>query len=382
MDNLANDYPEKILGKHEAPCLSLYQPTHRGFPERQQDPIRFRNLVKRLEESLRQKYPDREIAPLLAPFHELAADADFWNHNLDGLAVLGAADMFRVYRLQRPIEELAIVADSFHTKPLMRIVQSADRYQILALNRHSARLFEGNRDSVDEIALAPAVPSNLDEVSTREPERNRATRTHGRVEPGVMGRHGASDSKQDGIDAETEKFFREVDRAVLENHSRPSDLPLLLAALPEHHHLLRKVSNNPYLMDASIDVDASKLSLDELRERAWALVQPRYLDRLASLIEAFSAAEAKQHGSADLSDVARAATEGRVATLLLEAGRSIPGRIDADTGALADAKLDDPQIDDMLDDLGERVLRGGGEVVIVPADRMPTRSGLAAIYRF
>jgi len=41
--------------------------------------------------------------------------------------------MFRVYRLQRPVPELAIVADSFHTKPLLRILQSADRYQVLAL---------------------------------------------------------------------------------------------------------------------------------------------------------------------------------------------------------------------------------------------------------
>ena len=87
-------------------------------------------------------------------------------------------------------------------------------------------------------------------------------------------------------------------------------------------------------------------------------------------------------GGVDLSDVARAATEGRVATLLLEADRHIPGRIDADTGALVEARLDDPRIDDMLDDLGERVLRSGGEVVIVPADRMPTPSGLAATYRF
>ena len=135
-------------------------------------------------------------------------------------------------------------------------------------------------------------------------------------------------------------------------------------------------------MDASLDVDASQLSLDELRERAWAVVQPRYLERLAGLIDAFAAAQARQQGSADLSDVARAATEGRVATLLLEADRHIPGRIDADTGALVEARLDDPRIDDMLDDLGERVLRSGGEVVIVPADRMPTRSGLAATYRF
>ena len=33
-------------------------------------------------------------------------------------------------------------------------------------------------------------------------------------------------------------------------------------------------------------------------------------------------------------------------------------------------------------DLGERVLRTGGEVVIVPAERMPTQTGAAAIYRF
>lgn len=382
MANLSNDYPARILGTHEAPCLSLYQPTHRQFPDRQQDPIRFRNLVKQLETSLQQKYADRDIAPLLAPFNALADDAEFWNHGAEGLAVLGAADMFGVYRLQRPVEELAIVADSFHTKPLMRIVQSADRYQILALSRHSARLFEGNRDRVDEIALAPEVPRDLDDLAMREAQRDRASRTHGRVEPGVMGRHGASDVKQDGIEGDTEKFFREVDRAVLEHHSRPSGWPLLLAALPEHHHLLRQVSTNPHLMDASLDVDASQLSLDELRERAWAVVQPRYLERLAGLIDAFAAAQTRQQGSADLSDVARAATEGRVATLLLEADRHIPGRIDADTGALVEARLDDPRIDDMLDDLGERVLRSGGEVVIVPADRMPTRSGLAATYRF
>src|SRR3546814_14650108 len=78
-------------------------------------------------------------------------------------------------------------------------------------------------------------------------------------------------------------------------------------------------------------------------------------DVCSSDIDAFAAAQARQNGSADLSDVARAAAEGRVATLLLEAGRSIPGRIDAGTGAFSNAELDDPRIDDGLDDLGEQV---------------------------
>lgn len=118
MDALEHDYPSVLLADHEPPCLSLYQPTHRHHPDNQQDPVRFRNLVRALEASMRQRYAAREIRPLLAPFHDLAVDHAFWNHALDGLAVLASPGTFKVYRLQRPVAELAVVAESFHTKPL------------------------------------------------------------------------------------------------------------------------------------------------------------------------------------------------------------------------------------------------------------------------
>jgi hypothetical protein len=35
----------------------------------------------------------------------------------------------------------------------------------------------------------------------------------------------------------------------------------------------------------------------------------------------------------------------------------------------------------VIDDLAEAVLRTGGEVVVVPAARMPTDTGLAATFR-
>ena len=382
MDLLANDYPDVILARHAAPCLSLYQPTHRRHPENLQDPIRFGNLVKQLSQSLQKKYPQRDSAPLLAPLHALANDSRFWNHTLEGLAVLVAPDFFRVYRLQRPVAELAVVADSFHTKPLLRIVQSADRYQVLGLNRHEVRLFEGNRDSLDEIELAPEVPRTLAEAMDRDVERDRATRTYGPIKPQTMGRHGASDVKQDGIRADTGHFFRAIDRSVLEHHSRPTGLPLLLAAMPEHHHPFREVSRNPNLLKESIDVHPDDLTVDALRERVWEQLQPHYLQRLAGLVDRFHAAGHREQASDDLAESARAAVAGRIDTLLLEAERQVPGRMDAASGAVTLGELDDPELDDLLDDLGERVLATGGEVVMVPAERMPTRTGLAAIYRF
>lgn len=168
----------------------------------------------------------------------------------------------------------------------------------------------------------------------------------------------------------------------MQHCSQPSGMRLILAALPEHHHLFRTISSNPLLMKEALDVHPDNLTLDELRERAWQLVQPHYLERLAGLVEAFGKAAANAQGSEALDAIAKAAIEGRIATLLIEADRLIPGTIDVDAGKIIPGELADPKVDDVLDDLGERVLKAGGEVIIVPAERMPTKSGAAAIFRF
>ncbi len=382
MYSLNYDYPAVLLAEREAPCLSLYQPTHRQHPDNAQDPLRYRNLVKQLAASLREKYPTRDISALLQPFEALADDRDFWNHTGDGLAVLGAPDFFRVYRLQRPVAELAVVADSFHNKPLMRIVQSADRYQILGLSRHAFRVFEGNRDAMDELPPINGVPQTADEwLGKDSDDREGAHRAYGPEGGTAVTRHG-TDVKQDADDRDTEQFFRAVDAAVLQHCSQPSGQPLILAALPQHHALFRSVSTNPSLMDEAIDVHPDAMSLDALRERAWQVVQPHYLQRLAGLVESFSTAAANGRGADGLRAIAEAAVAGRVETLLIEAERLFPGRIDATSGAITTANLAHPDVDDVIDDLGEIVLRKRGEVIVVPAGRMPTNTGVAAIYRF
>ncbi|MEO6446540.1 MAG: hypothetical protein ABIZ91_00190 [Gemmatimonadaceae bacterium] len=71
-----------------------------------------------------------------------------------------------------------------------------------------------------------------------------------------------------------------------------------------------------------------------------------------------------------------------MATLLIDAEWNLPGRIDASTGSISFDDPDEAQVDDVLDDLGELVLKRGGDVVVVPGDQMPTTTGIAAIYRF
>ena len=382
MTTLFNSYPHKLVANSEPPCLSLYQPTHRHHPDNQQDPIRFKNLVKTLEESLKRKYPTQEIRAMLAPYAALLEESDFWNHSLDGLAVLSNAREFQVFRLQRTVPEIAVAADSFHTKPLLRILQSADRFQILALTRSQIRLYEGSRYALDEIELAPEVPQTItDALGDEFTEPHLTVASYGMCVKGPAMRHGHG-SKKDELDVDVERFFRVIDRAITDYHSKPSSLPLMLAALPEYHTPFRRVSKNPFLLVNGIDVNPEALSPDALRERAWKVIAPQYFARMDDLAEAFRQAKAKDFGDDDLAVVANAAVAGRINTLLLEADRHVAGKLNTATGAIEFEDLHHPDPDDLLDDLGEHVLNLGGKVVVVPADRMPSSTGCAAIYKF
>jgi len=243
-------------------------------------------------------------------------------------------------------------------------------------------LFEGDRHTLEAVPLMAGVPQTMTEALGDElTEPHTTVSSYGGVGRGHMAMHHGQGGKKDEIDIDAERFFRAVDRALLEHHSRPSGLPLMLAALPEHHHLFRKLSHNPFLMASGLMVDPQGLKHEELRQRVWEVAAPQQQAQQAALTNAYAAAVAKGLGSEDLSRVAHAAAAGRVATLLIEAERQMAGRIDGSTGRIDPADIGNPRVDDVLDDLGALVESMGGEVHVLPADRMPCRTGVAASFR-
>ncbi len=383
--NLLNDavLPE-LIAAQQAPCLSLYQPTHRTHPANVQDPIRFSNLVKQAEESLMLKYPNGKTAALLEPFKALVADNDFWKYNLDGLAVFAAPGFFKVVRVQRPVPELVVAADSFHLKPLRRALQTVDRFHVLGLSLDRIVLFEGNRDALDEMKPASGVPVTMTDALGEElTEKHQTVASYGGRGGNGGGemRHGHG-GKSDEMDKDVERFFRTVDRAIMEYHTRPSGHSLVLAALPEHQGIFRRVSHNPKLLAEAVAIDPTGVVPDKLRRLVWEAVEPRYHAHVRALVEKFGTARAQGLGSDDLMEVASAAAAGRVATLLVDADQAIAGRLDTTTGKVVFDSLLDPRVDDLLDDLSELVTDRGGSVMVVPGDVMPSKTGVAAMYRY
>lgn len=384
MKLLTKELIQELLAANQAPCLSLYMPTHQKHPENLQDIIVFKNLVRQMEESLTQKYSAGEVQKHLEPVKALLNNEDIWNHTLNGLAVFSAEGMFEVVRLHKSVEELAIVADSFHTKPLRQYLQSLEHFHVLCLTLHDIRLFEGNRHSLMEVELAVDTPKTItDALGDELTDKHTTVDSYGGIGGESSAMHHGHGGKKEETEKDAERYFRIVANTIYKQYSKPSGWPLILAALPEHHNLFQKVSKNPLLLPNGITINPSSVSPDQLANMAWEIMEPEYNLKLDSLIARFEQARANGKGSDDYKEVAVAAVGGRVDTLLVEADRIIAVRVtNLETGNTQKKDLSNPKVDDLLDDMGELVIKMGGQVMVLPTDKMPSETGLAAIFRY
>ncbi|WP_150298911.1 baeRF3 domain-containing protein [Pseudomonas profundi] len=386
-ERISRETLNELIKMEKQTCLSLYMPTHRSFPEREQDPIRYKNMLRELRERLQAQHPEADAAALMKPFEALLDDHDFWIYQRDGIAVLCGENFFRVFSLQQTVPEYVIVNSHPYLKPLLRIVQSSDRYQVLCLARDKVRLFEGNSDVLDEVELVPEVPRNLDKALGSElTEKGQSGHPGGYSSAGERGdpqmHEAGGPDKQAEIDHDRDRFFRVVDRAILDHYSRPSGLPLILAGLPENQSFFRAQSHNPKILKEGINLGQGSLDVRALQQRSNELMERRNSERLSGILEQYATSKPQNQATDDLREIGSAAAQGKVGTLLVEADREVPGQVDRDTGAVLLDETGDRTATDVLDELILLVLERGGDVDVVPAERMPGRSGAAAIYRF
>ncbi len=384
MELLTKELVQELLAADQAPCLSIYMPTHRKHPENLQDIILFKNLVRQMKESLLQKYSAGEVQTHLEPLETLADDNNTWSHTSDGLAVFSAPGLFKVVGAHKSFEELALVADSFHTKPLRQYLQSLDHFHVLGLSLHDIRLFEGNRHSLTEVDLTADTPKTITEALGDDlTDKHTTVASYGGSGGESSPMHHGHGGRKDETEKDTERYFRVVANTIYEQYSKPSGWPLILAALTEHQSLFQKVNKNPLLLTNGIAINPSSVSTDKLAAMAWEIMEPEYNLKLESLVAMFEQARANGKGSDDYKEVAVAAVEGRVDTLIVEADRIIPVRItNLVTGNTQQKDMINPKVDDLLDDMGELVMKMGGQVMVLPSGKMPSETGLAAIFRY
>ncbi|WP_286946972.1 hypothetical protein [Acetobacterium sp. UBA5834] len=374
---IVKEFPHPMMEKGKRPVISIYVDTHIKKPDRLENPIRFKNLVKEAQASLKEK-EFKGFKDLFSLFKEMEEDALFWEGATESMAILGDEDECIVYKLPVNVKSLAIVSDSFYIKPLLRSFQSNGHYHVLGLNRDNFVLFEADRYGITEIPVDARDATMEGVLGTEKTAPHLSVASIGGDQSMYHGHGGAKDERK----VDQEKFFRHVDTFVLEQYSKKQKIPLILVSPDEHQGEFRKLSKNNFLIDEGIKIDGDSLDKKSLYVKVQDVMQERFKKELKDRMAAFSEAHAKDLGSDDVIQIGRAIVEGKVASLYLEENTVHPGRFDPQLGTVMQGEIADPRVGDVYDDMAEVVLSRGGEVLILGKDEMPTERDLAAVYRY
>lgn len=369
-------------------CVSLYMPTHRFGREQQQDPIRFKNLVARAQEKLLDSGLRRpEVQALLRPAESLLEDEDFWQHQSDGLAVFLSPDSSRTYRLPSNFDEIAVIAETFHIKPLLPLLVKNGQYYILALSLNEIRMFLGTRDTINELEL-PDVPTSMQEaLYMDDPEKHLDFHTSTK-NPSTPGGRPAMFHGQ-GVQADEQdkenilRYFKLVDNG-LSDLLDGITIPIVLAGVDYLLPIYRQANTYPNLLKEELEGNPEELDAKELHKSTWKLVEPIFLEEQKQALEQLEQlhGQGNKLASADLKTVVKAAHFGQVETLFVPLGIQKWGRYDSRQNKVIVDSKSDSENEDLLDYAAMQTISNSGQVYAVQPENLPGDGDLAAILRY
>ena len=314
---------------------------------------------------------------------------EFWEQMGQGLAIFLSENIFRNYTMPIDFEELVVVTDRFHIKPLLPILNGNGRFYMLALSQQDVRFFEGTRYSVKEVEVEN-LPKSLGEAlqkddTAQEGQFRIGTSKGGTAnsfsQPGTF--HGQGSPDRDKHQEDIIQFFQIVDRALHEK-LKLQKAPLVLAGVEYLLPLYRQANNYQHLMDEAITGNPEILSAQELHDQAWPIVEADFQKSQQNVLEQFHELFGGDTGKAsnNLEEVVSAAYYQRVDSLLVAVGHQQWGLFDPTSETVYLHPEKETGDEDLLDFVAAHTLLNGGTVYAVPFEQIPYSTAVAAIYRY
>jgi hypothetical protein len=356
------------LSEHDgSPLVTMTLPTHRVPTEVAADRLLLDNVVREAREVLTaggMRSPD--VERLLEPVVAQWTRPDALARTADGLAIFVGAGVSQAYRVAYPLRPLVVVGEAFHVGPLAPAVVGDESFWLLALSRNQLRLWWAGDGVMDEWDLAGAgVPTSQDAALAYEEHgeqlQSRATAA-GRQggAPVYHGHGGMADDHHPGF----ERYVRVVSPG-LEAVLAADSAPLVVAAVGDDAARFSSVSPLGRRVAGVVPGSPDRVDRRQLHRAARLLIVERARRRVADVRH--RAVEDRRIAT-DPPAVVTAATEGRVASLLVERGAEVwTGTAEPASGRSVERRLDEV---DLVGVAVAATLRHGGEVLIAGPDEL------------
>ena len=382
MKTFSKDELKSLMAKQEGFCISIFMPTYRAGAPAQQNQIRLRNMLRVAEEKLLAGgCRPQEAKILLEPLQGLIGNVIFWRHQSDGLAIFLSSGTFSYYCLPVNFDELIVVADRFHIKPLLQVLSGDNRFYVLALSQNEIHLFEGTKQDFREIEI-DTVPRSLAEALQYD-ELEKQVRFHRGAQRGgerssMISGHGADlDDNKENIS----KYFRQIDKG-LHDFMRDEKIPLVLAGVDYLFPIYKEVNTYNHLMNEGITGNPKGMSMEHLHKQAWSVVDPYFQKDENDAIAQYRQSSGTGLTSKDIREIIPAAYHGRVGLLFILKGYRQWGLFNPGSNKVLLYEKLEAGSEGLHDFAAIQTFLNGGAVFILSPEKMPDESPLAAVFRY
>lgn len=375
------------------PLVSIYIPIKRTQRENGQqdwDRIDLKDLCKEAYRRLEESWPETDYAGIKQKLDFFLAHEDLplWVDASKGLAFLVTNQDAYVINMNTAPESIVVAGPQFYLKPLFEDQMHDMSYKLLLLNTDFFALLDGDYNGVHYVPLPDDVKAYFAETFPEFDGETTALDYYSLTDHESP--YHDHKSRNDVTKEQAEKFFRYVDKAMNDKLVRESDDPVILVTAPEHEHMFRELCTFETLLPEGIKKDPRTLSGAMLRDDAVAIIEGIRAKELAKTEEDYAYKASKGEATDSIPDIGLALVERKVGVLFLEEGKGIPGTFDDTTGTVTFDGSKDPVDDEKLDPaspdiaaaFAEAAVLQDAKVLVLPADKMPVKSGMAATFRF
>ena len=335
MRELMNQDLKAISEATSAPMISIYL-SREGTQDMKSLTEKWKESLARAEYFLSKDYSKSFIQS----FMEKLSLADCFKNleHLDKGVIIFYSDKYQgYYKSQTSINDLVVVADSFHIKPLIRIKNNEKGFFLISISLKAVKIWGESNGHLYHLETF--------KNETEFEESNKNTNKNPR--------------------ASSREF---IAQAAVEINKMLSvyKLPIILAGVTEHLGQMRKFLDHSMIIDESIVGNVEREKSEDLRAKCFEILEPFYRQKELETIEELNLAVKKNYAITYIEDIAVSAVYGKIKKLFVVENRQLWGTLNKLTGEvfISPRQLNSHD-DDILDDICQLVLAKGGEVIVL-----------------
>jgi len=354
----------KTLAGSRGPCITIVVPAHHPGAQEGSRRALVHSLVRKAGEQMKHRKLAGQAEELLAPLEEMARERGVEAGGA-GFAIFRSPDYTATYTLpDRPVERI-VTGDHFYLAPFVADALAPHEFFVLGLSIKHLRLFRYVNEECREVPLPAGVPESLEAAGGFDaPDHQLENRSASGPSTGAMhGVHVGTLSDREAFPEYLHHFFEIVDRGLKVTLDGKF---LLLMGVHEEVAAYRKVAKYPHIFTSDFLGSTDFLTLTDIAACAGEASRKEYHLVAERVLAGYQEMSDRRRTLADVRAVLLAAVAGRIHRLCVRIGAESKG----------------PDGEDQINAAVVETLRNGGEVFMLPQDKMPADQPLAAILRY